>query len=228
MTTELGRAVIGAMVAVLLALPLRARAGTAGGVAAVISAYACGPVLDRWQGWAVLVTIVAAATAVAAQVRPVRQLGYAVGATLVLSVTAMALLDWNDGWRDVRDVAGEDGAFVVAGGALIAVFAGGAVIKLALSPLAKELEATGSDLDSLVNAGLYIGWLERVLLYGFIVAGVPGAAAVVVTAKSIARFPSFAKERFAEYYLIGTLASVVIAAGVAFAARAIVGLGPLP
>ena len=49
----------------------------------------------------------------------------------------------------------------------------------------------------------------------------------MVAVKSIARFPSFKRERFAECYLIGTLASVGVAAVSALAVRAILGLGPL-
>lgn len=77
------------------------------------------------------------------------------------------------------------------------------------------------------NAGRYIGWLERSLLYGLILLGSPDAAALVIAAKSIARFPSFAEEKFAEYYLIGTLLSLVIAAATAFGVRAAMGLDPL-
>jgi hypothetical protein len=49
----------------------------------------------------------------------------------------------------------------------------------------------------------------------------------VIAAKSIARFPSFAEEKFAEYYLIGTLLSLLIAAATAFGVRAAMGLDPL-
>ncbi len=78
------------------------------------------------------------------------------------------------------------------------------------------------------SAGRYIGWLERTLLYGLILAGAPDAAALVIAGKSIARFPEFSKEDFAEYYLIGSLLSLVIAAGCAIAVRASLGLTSLP
>jgi hypothetical protein len=42
-----------------------------------------------------------------------------------------------------------------------------------------------------------------------------------------ARFPSFAEEKFAEYYLIGTLLSLLIAAATAVGVRAAMGLDPL-
>jgi hypothetical protein len=58
-------------------------------------------------------------------------------------------------------------------------------------------------------------------------AGAPDAAALVIAGKSIARFPSFKEERFAEYYLIGTLMSLSTAVGLALAVRAIVGMHPI-
>ena len=55
-----------------------------------------------------------------------------------------------------------------------------------------------------------------------------GGVALVVAAKSLARLPSLSREdKFAEYFLIGTLASVVVAVGIAMAVRAVLGLGPL-
>jgi hypothetical protein len=225
MTTDLSRAVIATLVAIFLAVPLANRARVAALTAAALAGWGCASILDRWQGWCIVVSTVVAAAVVARQLRAFRQLATAAAAALAVSVVAMALLDWHAAWTSVGDAAEADGAFVVVAGALLAVFAGGALIGIALRGLAADVTSSRNDLESLVNAGRYIGWLERALLYAFIVAGVPGAAAVVVTAKSIARFPSFSKERFAEYYLIGTLASVVVAAGAAFAVRGILGLG---
>ena len=118
-------------------------------------------------------------------------------------------------------------------GAVVAVFPAGWVIGRLLHPFATALEATTPSagnrprLPGLENAGRMIGWLERTLLYGLVLAGAPDAAAVVIAAKSIARFPAFSDEKFAEYYLIGTLLSFLIAAGVGVAVRASLGLHPL-
>jgi hypothetical protein len=122
-------------------------------------------------------------------------------------------------------VVADEAPVVVVAGASLAVFGGGAVIGSLLGPFRTGADARAGD--DLEHAGLYIGWLERALLYGFVVAGAPGAAAVVVAAKSIARFPSFREERFAEYFLIGTLASVSVAVGLGIAVRAVLGLDPL-
>jgi hypothetical protein len=102
------------------------------------------------------------------------------------------------------------------------------VIGRVLRPFARALAVGHADrVPGLEHAGRLIGWLERTLLYGLILAGAPDAAAVVIAAKSIARFPAFSEEKFAEYYLIGTLLSFLIAAGLGVAVRAALGLHPL-
>lgn len=115
---------------------------------------------------------------------------------------------------------------VVSGGAVVAVFVGGLAIARLLAPFTDQLERR-TESPTLASAGRYIGWLERALLYTFVLAGVPSAAAAVVALKSVARFPSFREERFAEYYLIGTLASVLVATCAAMAVRAMLDLSPL-
>ena len=90
-----------------------------------------------------------------------------------------------------------------------------------------RVESKGAGRSSIRNAGRYIGWLERGLVYTVIVAGMPGGVAVVMAVKTAARFPQFEKEeRFVEYYLIGTLASLAIALAAALGARAVLGLSP--
>ncbi len=59
--------------------------------------------------------------------------------------------------------------------------------------------------------GRTIGILERVLVLTLVLAGQWGALGLVMAAKSIARFRDLERRSFAEYYLIGTLASVLIA-----------------
>lgn len=99
------------------------------------------------------------------------------------------------------------------------VFPTGYLIRYLLAPLSRQLAATrddGADADAaaegLSNAGLYLGWLERALLviaFGF---GSMAAVGLIIGAKSVARFPEFKSRAFAEYFLIGTLISVTIAA----------------
>lgn len=67
------------------------------------------------------------------------------------------------------------------------------------------------DHDAEVRTGRRIGTLERYLVLILTLVGQWGAIALVIAAKSIARFEELKHREFAEYYLIGTLASVLIA-----------------
>lgn len=62
------------------------------------------------------------------------------------------------------------------------------------------------------NAGRWIGLLERLLMMIFLVLDQFAAIGLVLTAKSIARYDRISKDQqFAEYYLLGTLLSTLIA-----------------
>jgi len=61
------------------------------------------------------------------------------------------------------------------------------------------------------NTGKLIGNIERVLLFLFILFDSLAAIGFVIAAKSIARFEELKHKKFAEYYLIGTLTSALIA-----------------
>lgn len=61
------------------------------------------------------------------------------------------------------------------------------------------------------GAGAAIGCLERFLALTFVLVGQYEALAVIVAAKSIARFQELKCREFAEYYLIGTLSSILLA-----------------
>ena len=64
------------------------------------------------------------------------------------------------------------------------------------------------------RAGKYIGGLERLLTVALLALGQYGSIAIVFTAKSIARFRQLDDREFAEYYIFGTLLSIVTAVGV--------------
>jgi hypothetical protein len=99
------------------------------------------------------------------------------------------------------------------------VFPAGYLIRYLLQPLSRQLAASRDDqvlqkdsLEGLSNAGLYLGWLERGLLVIAFAMGSFTAVGLIIGAKSVARFPEFKSRAFAEYFLIGTLISVTIAA----------------
>jgi hypothetical protein len=71
-----------------------------------------------------------------------------------------------------------------------------------------------------VQVGATIGVLERLLIVIFVLAGADAAIGFVVGAKTLARFRLLDDRDFAEYYLLGTLASVAVAILTALVARA--------
>ncbi len=61
------------------------------------------------------------------------------------------------------------------------------------------------------NAGRVIGMLERILIFFFVFAGQFGAIGFIIAAKGFTRFKELDKREFAEYVLIGTLLSSLLA-----------------
>jgi len=90
------------------------------------------------------------------------------------------------------------------------IFAGGYLIRYLTRNLSAGIEKPGETADEVNNAGMYIGWLERFLVVTAILVQSPSMVGLILTGKSIARFPEL-KERFAEYFLIGTLLSIGLA-----------------
>lgn len=67
------------------------------------------------------------------------------------------------------------------------------------------------------KAGATIGTLERIVMMAMLCLGQYAAVGLVLTAKSIARYDRIAKEpKFAEYYLLGTLTSLLYAVAAVF------------
>ena len=70
------------------------------------------------------------------------------------------------------------------------------------------------------RVGATIGVLERLLIVTFVLVGAEAAIGFVIAAKTIARFRLLDDRDFAEYYLLGTLASVSVAIVTGLVARA--------
>jgi len=60
------------------------------------------------------------------------------------------------------------------------------------------------------NAGAMIGTIERYIMIILLSLGQFGALALVMAAKSISRYEMLKDKDFAEYYLLGTLLSILI------------------
>lgn len=99
--------------------------------------------------------------------------------------------------------------FVVAVVYVGVIFGGGYVIRFLTRPLTKQdMSILGETTNEMQNAGMYIGWLERFVVLTALVLQSPATVGLILTAKSIARYPEMKSVRFAEYFLIGTLLSM--------------------
>jgi hypothetical protein len=84
------------------------------------------------------------------------------------------------------------------------------------SPPAAAAQPTPAQV---ARVGATIGILERVLIVVFVLTGTEAAIGFVVAAKTLARFRLLDDRDFAEYYLLGTLASVAVAIVTALVGR---------
>lgn len=91
-------------------------------------------------------------------------------------------------------------------------------------PTARSVQAgERAAIPSPSQVGATIGVIERLLIVTFVLARADAAIGFVIGAKTIARFRQLDDRDFAEYYLLGTLASVSIAIVSAIIARAALG-----
>ena len=77
-----------------------------------------------------------------------------------------------------------------------------------------------SAMASPARVGATIGVLERLLIVALVLTNATAAVGFVIAAKTIARFKQLDDRQFAEYYLLGTLASVAVAVGSSLVAAA--------
>lgn len=79
-------------------------------------------------------------------------------------------------------------------------------------------QKTKSAIAAVNNAGRFIGTVERSVMLILLAAGQYSAIGLVLTAKSIARYDKISKDSdFAEYYLLGTLLSLLFVIAVSTA-----------
>ena len=84
-----------------------------------------------------------------------------------------------------------------------------AVLEVPTFHMRRDEDRTADAID--VARGRMIGALERALVLTLILLGEYGAVGWIIAAKSLARFKALEDREFAEYFLIGTLASYLLA-----------------
>lgn len=152
------------------------------------------------------------------------QLG-TIGAGIVASVmvSTVHLEDGADSvWRSFLDEsrihliqrAGPATVLLVLALGVVLIATSNAVVRIVL-----EVVIDGDPPTTRIRGGRVIGPLERLLILGFVLAGEPTTAALVVTAKSLLRYPELRAHddvdihAVTEYVLIGSLVSWTLALG---------------
>lgn len=82
---------------------------------------------------------------------------------------------------------------------------------VAATPASSNGDGPAVPTGAPARIGATIGAFERLLIVGFILVGSAVAVGFVIAVKTIARFKQLDDRGFAEYYLLGTLASVSVA-----------------
>jgi len=113
--------------------------------------------------------------------------------------------------------------WIVVAGALASGPAGATAIGRSLNPIRDSLShESGVQRTGLERAGVWIGLIERLVVYAAVLGRVETLIGFVIAVKAVLRLPE-ARERWsrelAEYYLVGSLASLAWALLTAFAVR---------
>ena len=127
-----------------------------------------------------------------------------------------ARIEWMAMWN-------RPAVWIYASGLLTVTVVSGRVLQVLLSKWERLLPPQKEE--QLPNAGLYIGMLERLFIFLFILLNELEAIGFLLAAKSVFRFGDLSNSKnrnFTEYILIGTLVSFALAMGTAFAVRALV------
>lgn len=208
------------------------------------------PDLDQWRGWVLLVIGTAVSAGIRTRLGPSRgpaaetpwitsmfapRHGLVLAAAVVMALAVGLIASPSALDHYARAAFGSDRFALVLSGALVSVFLGGLVVEQVLRPHTETLRLKSaalpqetSEVKALVGAGMLIGWLERSIVFTLVMAGQPTAAVLTLTAKSVARFPALRRneEGFAEYFLIGSLTSLVMALAPALATHWLLGIAP--
>jgi hypothetical protein len=75
----------------------------------------------------------------------------------------------------------------------------------------EELKKEGTSIENLLNGGKWIGIIERLMIFTFVLLGKYEAIGFLITAKSILRFRQDTETKQSEYVLVGTLLSYSLA-----------------
>ena len=126
--------------------------------------------------------------------------------------------------RGARPIAPSAGLLGLINACLLTWWFEGALVGRATARWRAELGTGGLDARGLPDAGLWIGRLERSLILVFVLIGRIEAVGFLIAAKSVFRFGEVTQpgqRREAEYILVGTMGSFLLALLTGLGARAL-------
>jgi hypothetical protein len=144
-------------------------------------------------------------------------------ATLIAGTLVVMPDQAGEALRALGDAARRPDAWLLASGVLLAVPAGATVVGRMVQPFREALtDESRERQQGLEQAGRWIGMLERLIVFLAVLGRTESLIGFVIAAKAVLRLPE-AREthsrRLAEYYLVGSLASLAWALVVAIAVR---------
>lgn len=159
---------------------------------------------------------------------PLTMLGLPLLLVVFLGPAASDVTGLLGSWRLHLDAPGltrfsADQMLLIVAGFLVQLSTGNVVVRLVLAAtgtLNPMRHGTEADPETQLKGGRLLGPLERVFLLGMGLAGQLTAAAIVVAAKGLLRFPELQSRReqerihqLTEYFLLGTFLSWLVALG---------------
>lgn len=130
--------------------------------------------------------------------------------------------------RLIHGAVESDKLTIVVLGLLSATFVSHEAVARLYALVDKDAPNTRTEIFAFNENYAFIGWLERALVFAFIASGQAAAAALAITAKSLARHQKLENERkFDERFIIGTVVSVLFAILWAVLVRVSLGLKPM-
>ena len=133
----------------------------------------------------------------------------------LVSIIAVWII-WTKPDIDFLELALEPTIWIFVTALLFITAVSGVIVQVLMTNWSKALNEDSNE--SLPNAGKYIGILERLFVFVFIITGNWGGIGFLLAAKSVFRFGDLKESKsrmLTEYILIGTLLSFGIATGVA-------------
>jgi len=121
---------------------------------------------------------------------------------------------------------------IILSSLILLTFAGGIFIGYCVHPFQEQIKdyykkVKKAPVEGLKEGGKVIGWLERLLIFVFVLTGQYAGVGFLIAAKSVFRFGELKESenrKEAEYIIIGTFISFLFALAVSFLARVALGL----